>query len=82
MADQRTPWFPATMWPLRHGVYERDHGDLRLYRYRFSHWDGERWGGWAESPQAAERNRRYPSMRQDLPWRGLRRAPFHQKPSA
>lgn len=66
-----TPWYPASIHPVRRGVYQRDHGPERHYRFRYSHWNGQRWGGWAESVKAAAKNKRWPSERQSLPWRGL-----------
>lgn len=72
---QRTPWYPASIPPVRKGLYERDHTKSRFgpgrYPIRFSYWTGSRWGGWAANPEAAFANKKNESWDQQIPWRGL-----------
>lgn len=71
-----TPWFPADVKPVRPGVYERDMESVGLRGYgQWSHWDGERWGGYGADKKIAMRNAESPSAYQSIPWRGLARKP-------
>ena len=65
---ERTPWFPCHVKPVRHGLYERNHGGGYT---KFSHWNGEFWGGWAKKKTHAYNNRHNPSTFQHLEWRGV-----------
>jgi hypothetical protein len=64
-----TPWFPADVKPVRVGVYERDMGASLCGKY--SHWNGQWWGGWANTVESAADNANYGSEVQNKPWRGL-----------
>ena len=69
-----TPWFHASIKPVRQGVYQRDMGATG--RGTFSYWDGERWYGWGFTVAIAKNNYAHtPSAVQDAPWRGLAKRP-------
>jgi hypothetical protein len=67
-----TPWFPASVKPVRAGVYQSKEPFLTWYRY----WDGEYWCSGGTTPIAAKR---HANMRFDEtppePWRGLAEEP-------
>jgi hypothetical protein len=66
-----TAWFTGSAKPARPGVYERG---FRGKGSWYSRWDGVFWYGLAVTPEMAAA-KRYVSVYQDLPWRGLRRKP-------
>lgn len=63
-----TEWYPASVKPLRVGVYETD---FLTRAGNFAYWDGKLWGNSKSSPRAANM-RRSPSPVQDKGWRGLK----------
>lgn len=69
---QLTPWYPRDSKPARPGIYQTDASQSLRYPC-FQHWDGEIWGGWASSPEAANHNgcKAYKSGVQFPRWRGL-----------
>jgi hypothetical protein len=80
-----TPWFPATMKPVRPGIYQRKLDYLTGYRgkWQFAHWDGRRWSGsftsveqcagkWTDSPESD-----YRCTKSDPSWRGLATGATH-----
>lgn len=63
-----TPWFPASIKPVRPGIYERDktmHG-FRVY----AKWTGKAWMAYGFSIEMAERATKKTSW-PELQWRGL-----------
>lgn len=72
-----TKWYPAEVKPVRKGLYQRDFALVSGHgiTIRFSYWNGRFWGGWAEHPIAAMKNRRQASSTQSIPWRGLASKP-------
>lgn len=70
---ERTGWYPASIKPVRVGVYQRDMQDSGNGEYSF--WDGESWGGWGNSIEIAARNAGSKSSVQDANWRGLAQEP-------
>lgn len=70
-----TPWFPASVNPVRVGVYERDIAPLGPYSY----WNGLFWGGWAAWPDIAVNNYDKESLIQNTRWRGLATQSKEQK---
>ena len=77
MSKQKlTPWFPPSVKPVWHGLYETEDSDLNGMRH-YNLWDGERWyygnsdldaSGWdmEEWPKNAKSLAR---------WRGLAKEP-------
>lgn len=71
---KKTSWFTGRIKPVHTGVYETKHpGILSLTVYQY--WDGENWGYYMPSPEAAWRARTKRSRYQELPWRGLAQKP-------
>jgi hypothetical protein len=77
MEEQLSGWFPRTIKPVHHGVYEvRTKATGRLTRW-FSCWSGEYWGRSAQTPEDAAE---YCDTRSDaaehaggFEWRGVLR---------
>ena len=67
---KKTPWFPVGVDPMRTGVYERKH-PWSPGTSCYAHWNGSRWGAYANNTNAAHANRRGKSGYQDVVWRGL-----------
>lgn len=65
-----TPWFPASVLPVRPGVYERD----IPYPDQFSFWTGTHWRWSDRTPETAARAGG-PSATQNARWRGLAEKP-------
>jgi hypothetical protein len=72
MSDERTPWYPSGVAPVRRGVYERNLGTIGI---RFAYWTGKFWGGFATEHRHAVQNQYAPTGHEDAPWRGLARKP-------
>ena len=68
-----TPWFPGNVKPVRPGVYQQMCGSNRNIGYQ--HWDGEVWGLWALTEEAALRYACIQAVTQNDPWRGLAEEP-------
>lgn len=71
---KKTSWFPARIKPVHAGVYETKHPGIQS-RSVYQHWDGEQWGYYQPSPEAAWAFRRSRSSYQERPWRGLAQKP-------
>ena len=71
MADERTPWFPASVNPVREGWYEyKTPSGLEFRRY----FDGKRWCARGFGPESVGAVfRTWP----DDQWRGLAQEPKH-----
>lgn len=69
----KTPWFSASVKPVRKGVYERKPTARTGARGRYSYWDGQQWGLSCDTVKEAARykNLRGPSVEQNTPWRGV-----------
>lgn len=64
-----TPWFDGKVKPVRVGAYERriGHG----HTTEFAYWNGDKWTGYAGSPEGAlSRIGMYCSWQEDQ-WRGI-----------
>ena len=75
MSAPLTPWFPARTKPVRVGLYETDALRSSKGIRRYQHWDGVRWGGFAQDLEAAFNNRVFASEWQHPKWRGLAKKP-------
>lgn len=67
----KTPWFEWWRKPARPGVYEVQLGDPDTEK--FAHYDGQRWGWWADTPKkaASQKVRTAAGAFQRKTWRGL-----------
>ena len=68
-----TPWYPASVKPVREGVYPTSiyywRGEIE---YGYSNWNGSRWSMQAATPHDAKaRGFFLNAARQDKRWRGL-----------
>lgn len=70
-----TEWYSGDQKPTHVGAYHRDYMNIYPGGVRFCWWDGSQWCALAGSPDdaliAAERGLQ--SIRQFLPWRGVKR---------
>lgn len=64
-----TPWFRATVTPVRNGVYQRKPVGMLVYSY----WDGKLWYIGGKDPDNAVRlfQECVPSVFQNSKWRGI-----------
>jgi len=67
-----TPWYPASVKPVRVGVYEKDadphmRGGDKHYQY----WNGSEWGSYDTSISRADQHGDVRSRHQNIGWRGL-----------
>jgi hypothetical protein len=75
---KHTPWFPASVKPVRAGVYEVKEGRLPVW-YRY--WDGQFWYAGGPSPWSARNWILMPIGVKEAgrllaaPWRGLAEEP-------
>jgi hypothetical protein len=79
--EDKTPWFPGTVAPVRDGVYEREYLDVtnaeEMARQRFSLFTADRYTGWSigyPTPQLAADSDTvslYKWGDTDFRWRGL-----------
>jgi hypothetical protein len=63
---KRTKWFPASIKPVRKGVYERKYD----WGVDYAYWNGWDWGVVGKTPGEAHDRRRLLSDFL-IPWRGL-----------
>lgn len=77
MSKKKTPWFPASVDPVRSGVYECDRlevyeGGYRRFR-RFLNWDGMEWSFTKDDYSIGIRSGGFASMwdSDKDKWRGL-----------
>jgi hypothetical protein len=71
----RTPWFPPSIKPERHGVYER----LTIRKLIFySYWNGQFWGGLGVTAYQAYTVKNHKSKWQYFYWRGLSSDPHYR----
>ena len=70
---KKTKWFAADVKPILVGVYETDARDNLIET--FQHWNGERWGCFANTPAQAEIDSDEASCVQFVKWRGLAEDP-------
>lgn len=75
MKEQKlTPWFPASVKPVRDGVYQ-----TRPVRNtdgpEYQHWNGVFWGRVCSTSNSAYLDRNYRSIFQNDQWRGLAKEP-------
>jgi hypothetical protein len=68
-----TPWFPGDVKPVRPGVYMQWCG-LEL-EVGYQYWNGEFWGFWCSTVEAASQYKNTCASTQDEPWRGLMEEP-------
>jgi hypothetical protein len=68
-----TPWFPGDVKPVRPGVYMQWCGFELDVGYQ--HWNGEFWGFWCSTVEAASQYKNTRASTQDEPWRGLMEEP-------
>ena len=72
MDTEYTCWFPASIPPVRNGVYQRKYPLGKTELVRFSYWDGEHWYLGAETPSEAALKVTFgPTLQQNLAWRGV-----------
>lgn len=64
-----TPWFPASVRPVRVGLYQRNYGDPRYLNKVPDYWDGFAW-----LVVTIDGNRFFTNA-SGLQWRGLRQPP-------
>lgn len=72
-----TDWFDGDVEPVRKGLYQR--AVMRRAAPHqvavYSYWDGQRWSFNGSTPKEAYRDRKFRSLSQFLPWRGLAQEP-------
>jgi hypothetical protein len=72
MSDKTTPWFPASVTPVRVGLYQVQHELWDENPTPYSYWDGKTFNSIYCNPHLAYRERGFDGAGPDVTaWRGL-----------